>query len=472
LRVFARMLSCWIVASCVAVIACRVQAQSVLTLRGTVLTPETVYEDGFITTKDGRILAAGESSGQALSGSIQTDSIILPGLVDIHNHITWNFLPRWRTNQLFANRYEWQQLPSYKIALDVPHREVFQAKGLPCDADRYGEVKAIVGGATSVVGGLGPVEPDDNRCIIGLARNLDNYSGFGDPGIINHERVRYEVFPLEMKLGDAAQVKADLESGKLKSFLIHLAEGKPSDAATAREFRMLDKRGDGFVRAGVSIIHGVALGKSEFEQMAKAKVGLVWAPRSNIELYGATADVAKAKAAGVKIALAPDWSPSGSDGLLQELQYAATWNAAQNPPVFSNSELLAMVTSVPAELAGVEKAIGHIAPGYYADLLLIRKRNFGAYKTVLRASPADVRLVVINGVGIYGDPDLMNKLSAGRKLESVSVCGQPKLLYMDPQENIPETHKSFKQIGQELESQLAAWGGSLAPLTACNTPVQ
>ena len=61
--------------------------------------------------------------------------------------------------------------------------------------------------------------------------------------------------------------------------------------------------------------------------MAKNGVGLIWSPRSNIELYGVTTDVALAKEQGVKIAVAPDWSPSGSDGLLQELKYVATWNA-------------------------------------------------------------------------------------------------------------------------------------------------
>lgn len=448
---------------------CGEQEQPQLTLRGTVITPDEVFPDGFVSIQQSKIVQAGVIADRETTGAIQTDSVILPGLVDVHDHITWNFLPRWTTNEIFANRYEWQQRASYKIALDVPHRKVFEGSGLPCDADRYGEVKAIVGGATSVVGSLAPSKPDDNRCIMGLARNLDNYSGLGAPGALNQEKLRYEVFPLEMKLSDAAQVKADLDSGKLKSFLIHIAEGKPSDSAAAREFRMLDKRGDGFLRPGVSIIHGVALGKTEFDQMAVNKMGLIWSPRSNIELYGGTADVRLAREAGVKIALSPDWSPSGSDGLLQELQYAATWNAAQSPPIFTNAELVRMATSIPAELAGLEKSIGRVAPGFYADLLLLRKKAKDPYEAVLSASPGDVRLVIINGVAIYGDPDLMNRLSSGRKLETVTVCGKPKVIYMDPQDGVPETKKSFRQIAEELQSRLAAWGKNLSPLAACGT---
>src|SRR5207253_1274694 len=42
----------------------------------------------------------------------------------------------------------------------------------------------------------------------------------------------------------------------------------------------------------------------------RSKVGLIWSPRSNIELYGDTTDVRTAKRMCVKIALAPDWSPT------------------------------------------------------------------------------------------------------------------------------------------------------------------
>lgn len=446
-------------------ILCGAQQPGQFTLRGTVITPDEVFSEGYVSVRQGQITEAAAAAGHALPAAIETDSIILPGLIDLHNHITWNFLPRWKPNELFGDRYEWQQRPAYKIALDIPHGKVFAVSGLPCDADRFGEVKAIVGGATSVVGSLTPSKPDDNRCIMGLARNLDNYSGFGPPGVLNQEKVRYEVFPFEMKLADAAQVRADLDSGKLKSFLIHVGEGK--DAAAAREFRMLDKRGDGLLRPGVSIIHGVALGKLEFAQMSKNKVGLIWSPRSNIELYGVTSDVRAAKEEAVKIALAPDWSPSGSDGFLEELEYAATWNAAQFPPVFTSRELVQMATSAPAELAGLEKNIGRLAPGYAADLLLIRKQSGDPYDAVLHTSPTDIRLVIINGVAIYGDPDLMNRLSAGRKLEAITVCGKQKAIYMDPQSGVPETQKSFSQIAGELEAALARWGEGLAPLTTC-----
>jgi 5-methylthioadenosine/S-adenosylhomocysteine deaminase len=450
--------------------ACFSQTAQTLILRGTVVTPSEILPDGIISVSGTTISDVTAFSNRSRTSAVETESFIFPGLIDLHDHITWNLLPRWKPNELFSNRYEWQQRTAYKISLDGPHAKLAADHALMCDADRFGEIKAIIGGSTSVVGSLTPTpNTDDNNCIIGLARNLDNYSGF-DGSTLNHEKLLYEVFPFEMKFGDANKARSDLESGKLKAFIVHVGEGKPGDAASAREFRMLAKRGDGFLRAGVSVIHGVALGRTEFKQMADAGMGLIWSPRSNIELYGATTDVRTAKELGIKIALAPDWSPSGSDGMIEELKYAATWNASQVPPVFDDAELVRMATNVPAMLAGADRQIGSLTKGLYADLLLIRKSGkIGAYESLLHARAADIRLVVIGGVPTYGDADLMNKLLPGRHLELIIVCGASKALYIEPQNSVPESLKTFKQISSELALTLSAWGTSLAELAPCQS---
>ena len=438
-----------------------------VTLRGTLVTPNDVIPNGAISISKNKIGKVGPTPAEQDGTVIETDSFIFPGLIDLHNHITWNFFPRWKPNELFNNRYEWQQRAAYKVALDGPHAQLVLDHGLACDADRFGEIKAIIGGSTSVVGGLSPSPgTDDNNCIIGLARNLDSYSGF-DGSVLNKEKVRYEVFPFEMKLSDAMQVHSDLETKKLNAFIVHVAEGKPTDASAAREFRMLVKKNEGYLRPGVSIIHGVALSKPDFVQMQKADVGLIWSPRSNIELYGATTDVRSAKEANVKIALAPDWSPSGSDGLVEELKYASSWNEAQVPSVFATNELVAMATTIPAQLAGASDSIGSLRPGYYADLLLVRKTTGDPYQSLLHLDPGDVRLVMIGGVPVYGDEDLMKKLLPNRRLETLSVCGKPKDLYIEPQAGIPETGKTFKQMSDELSAKLASLGTSLAELAPC-----
>ena len=445
---------------------CVAQNQQSFTLTGAIVTPSQVLAGGAVSIAGNKIedvVAAPPSPGSAL----ETGSFIFPGLIDLHNHITWNVLPRWKPNQLFMNRYEWQQTTGYSIALDEPHYELSADHELACDADRFGEIKALVGGATSVVGGLAPTYgTNDNACILGLVRNLDIDAGF-DGSVLNQEKVWYVVFPFEMSLAATNEVRSGLDSGAVTALLIHVGEGKPTDAAAAREFAMLARNGDGLLRPGVSVIHGTAFSASDFQQMAKAGVGLIWSPRSNIELYGATTDVRSAKAAGVKIALGPDWSPTGSDGMLEELKYAATWNASQSPPVFTDAELVSMATSVPAHLAAADQKIGSLVKGMYADLLLIRRNGTDPYQALLHASPADVRLVIVGGKPLYGDPDLMEKLLPAERLEPLTICGAPKKLSIQPQAGIPETEKSLQQISKELESELVAWGTSLSELARC-----
>src|SRR5258707_14855732 len=95
---------------------------------------------------------------------------------------------------------------------------------------------------------------------------------------------------------------------------------------------------------------------------------------------------------GVSIAIAPDWSPTGSARMLQELNYAAT-----RYTFFKPEQLVAMATAVPAKMARLDDRIGKLAKGLYADLLVINPRVSKPYEAVVTATPADVRLVVVGG---------------------------------------------------------------------------
>ena len=70
---------------------------------------------------------------------------------------------------------------------------------------------------------MGPSKPGttDNQCIMGLARNLDFYSGFYG-NTVNMEKLRYEVFPMQVPLDQVNQIQADLNSGKLTFYSTRL----------------------------------------------------------------------------------------------------------------------------------------------------------------------------------------------------------------------------------------------------------
>ena len=289
-----------------------------IALIGTVLTSNGSIDNGTLLIVNGRIAAVGASVFIPKGAIVlRTNGVISSGLIDLHNHLTWNIFPRWKPIEEFGNRYDWLQKPVFRAFMNSTYQALVEA-GLSCAMQRYAEVKAIIHGATSVIGSL--LEP----CNRGLARNLDDDPMLG--------KIIYNLFPLESTEAEIKETKESLSSNG--TLFIHIAEGSPNDAASAREFSMLKSRG--LLVPGVSLIHAVALGNNDFREMAKTGVGLVWSPRSNFELYGETVNLKAAKENHVITALAPDWSITGSDGLLSELNYAATWNAGLEHPLFDD----------------------------------------------------------------------------------------------------------------------------------------
>jgi len=97
-------------------------AQPPLMLRGTIVTPSAIIEDGTITVSGGTIGAVLPWTAGASDGAVDVGGVIFPGLIDLHNHITWNALPRFTPPSLTRNRYEWQEMPEYAKALNDPPR--------------------------------------------------------------------------------------------------------------------------------------------------------------------------------------------------------------------------------------------------------------------------------------------------------------------------------------------------------------
>jgi len=429
-------------------------------LDGTLVTPEAIVAGGTVVITDQLISDVGVNLPIPPNARpIPVTGIVLPGLIDLHNHITWNALPRWHPPQKYLDRYEWQELPEYDRVLRSPWYNLMTG-GLACELDLFAEVKALIGGATSIVGSDGRSAP----CANGLVRNLDLRPDFppypsgskncpGDstafpPGAPNV--VISEVFPLQTPDERIAYYKCELENGRLRSFIVHLGEG--TDASARREFLML--KGRNLLLPHMAIVHGTALGATEFADMAANHMGLVWSPRSNLELYGVTTNIPAALQARVSIALAPDWSPTGSAGMLQELNFAAGTFRYLSP-----QQLVSMVTSAPAQIARLDDRIGKLVKDQYADILVIRDRPGAhtAYETVTTATPADIQLILVGGRPVYGDYDLMQKIvSSHAALVEISVCGTRKVV------DFEKIGYKWDDILKKLSSALSRYGTSIS----------
>ena len=86
-------------------------------------------------------------------------------------------------------------------------------------------------------------------------------------------------------------------------------------------------RDAGCVGDGLIGIHSTALAADDFREWESLGAGaIVWSPFSNLWLYGGTTDVMAARAAGLRVCLGSDWTPSGTRNVLGELKIAAAWN--------------------------------------------------------------------------------------------------------------------------------------------------
>jgi 5-methylthioadenosine/S-adenosylhomocysteine deaminase len=120
-------------------------------LTGTVVGPNNVITDGLVSISGQTIAAVGQRMAISPGATvIKTGGIILPGFIDLHNHLTWNILPRWSPSRKFNNRYDWQDLAEYDRELQAPH--TFALNQAECGTEIFAEVKSLAGGATSVVG--------------------------------------------------------------------------------------------------------------------------------------------------------------------------------------------------------------------------------------------------------------------------------------------------------------------------------
>src|SRR5690606_37057664 len=222
-------------------------------------------------------------------------------------------------------------------------------------------------------------------------------------------------------------------------------------------------------------IHCVALKREDFDLMAARGASMVWSPLSNLLLYGETADIAAAKAAGMNIGLGSDWSPSGSKNLLGELKAAYACNRVAGEP-FTARDIVAMATRNAARLLKWQRGVGSLEAGKRADLVVVRGKVRDPYMQLIGADETRIGLVVIDGVRRYG---LRSLMPDDRGLEKWSLRSRPRRLDLrgadlDPlsaQLTLAQTTarlkrglKRLKQLAHDLEHpRTSARTGADAP---------
>ena len=374
---------------------------------------------------NGKIMAiakAGESLPEAAKDAvvIETKGAIYPGMIDLHNHPDYGIYPLMPIKKNYADRYEWRWYDEvYYKRISYPQELMTRAYyfDLGLEIGRYGEYKALAGGTTSIQGGgalnrgLAPGKygkfqelPGGSPPLFGTSVSMVHAREECLVRNVEFSKVEVRVATSRVDIGNSAKAWADMQAEKAKGpLIVHLAEGASS--RMAGEFNSV--KDSGLLGPELIAIHGVGLTEMQLIEMAKVGAKLVWSPLSNFMLYGKTANVEAAKRAGLSISLAPDWAPSGSKSVLGELKVADLVNKNALKSLFTDRELVEMVTRKPAEAMDWGKRLGQISEGFLADVIIVDDKNADPYRNLIIAIEENIQMVVVRGEPLYGDAGMM-----------------------------------------------------------------
>ncbi|HEX5473371.1 MAG TPA: amidohydrolase family protein [Vicinamibacterales bacterium] len=323
------------------------------------------------------------------------DAVVLPGLINAHDHLELNVFPRLRWRERYTNVREWIADFQPRFATD-PALSAARPETLN-DRLLVGALKNLLSGVTTVCHHNPVYRPMCRRFPVRIVRKF----GFSHSLQIDGPRARasYEQTPRGWP------------------WIIHAAEG--TDEEAARELPRLSSWG--CVGPNTTLVHGVAIDAGSRRLAIEAGASLVWCPGSNAFLFGATADVVDFSRVG-RLAIGTDSRLSGEADLLEELRAARRTGQLDLP---------CLVRAVTADAAAVLRLpqAGRLLPGAPADLTIVAPIRRDPFESLLAARRTDIRLTMIGGAPMVADPALLPVFAAARtKARHVRLDGCPRVL--------------------------------------------
>lgn len=329
-----------------------------------------------------------QSSEDSISVNCE-NLVAYPGLINIHDHLVGNWLPKVAPNRPYENTSQWV-------------KEMRDTEPL-LERKKYWKTNDL--SDLTIGNGI-------NLALLGVYKNI--FSGVVT--VMDHvprqKHEYYKQFPIEVvsNYGQGHSVilknwwggedlKEELrKTNKNTPFVIHLSEG--TDEKAKSEFKQFMKMN--LLSENDILVHCTALERDEFSQIANAGAKIAWCPNSNIYLLNTTLDYKTALALGINISLGTDSTLSGSLHLLEEISYTNT-----NFPSISYEQLFKMVTQNPARALKLANYNGKIEVGKDANLLLTKKHFDDPYKNLANINLEDIEFLLYKGKPIYGKIDYL-----------------------------------------------------------------
>ncbi|MFO0615438.1 MAG: amidohydrolase family protein [Polyangiaceae bacterium] len=412
-------------------------------LKGTVLVPSGPIS-GEVLISGNLIACVGADCSAMATGAtvIDTHGVISPGLIDAHNHILFDIMDEtdWQPPtdpngmlHAYGNHNQWGSAPGYSEMVDAKQTlngEIGAGFDLGCELDKFGEMKGLVAGTTSIQASAGT-----DACFGSISRTIDISSN-------DLPADKIQTSTLAPTQSSAHNACLNIANDVTDAYVVHIAEG--TDTTAHNEFMKLftisADPGPPPTSAGclyapeTSIIHGTALNDADFITMGMNQMQIIWSPRSNVFLYGhgtdltKTTDIQAAMSHGVLVSIAPDWSMGGSQNMLDEMRYADYVDDNRWGNMLSKQKIWEMATINPAKALHVDQYVGSLIVGKRADIAVFVGDQATPFDAILDATPREVSMVFVDGRLLYGDLGLEQAIAPPNSAcEALDICCRPKV---------------------------------------------
>jgi cytosine/adenosine deaminase-related metal-dependent hydrolase len=328
----------------------------------TIVRADLEITDGHIArlvVQNGNGLRKAKSRSQRTEISVE-GCLILPGLVNAHDHLEFNLFPRlgrgpYPNFERWANDIFHPECSPIREHLSIPKRVRLW----------WGGLKNLLSGVTTV-----------------CHHNPYEESVFDD-GFPVHVVRRYG-WAHSLRFGTSVR-EAFCSTPSSDPFIIHIGEG--TDRRSENEIFALDRLGA--LDSRTVIVHGIGLTVRGHELRRQRGSALVWCPTSNRFTLGTTLDSDLLNECD-RVALGSDSALTAEGNLLDEVR-AANREGADPTRIYS------MVTESGADVLRLGNDEGTLQLGGVADLIVVKWQDKTPAETLLQTRLETIEMVMVSG---------------------------------------------------------------------------
>lgn len=391
------------------------------------------------TLQNGRIIASSVSSNVSsltvskgkigetpansrFSINLGNASYVYPALINIHDHLRGNYLPRVgpKKDSYYLNWLPWDN--DLKSSATYSERSNLSVENLYF----LSAYKNLFSGVTTVNDHF-PHELNNDLLPKLPIRAFKEYT------------LAHECSSFDLKWGEGIEIEHRRAKRNNWPFITHLEEG--FDPESQDGVGVLERLG--CLDDHCLLIHCIGFSDADIAKVAKAGASISWCPASNTFMFNVTCKIRKMLKAGINIGIGTDSTHTGSINLLEEMRFARQIYRDMYGEDLNAKTIFSMVTLNPAKAFRMEKRLGTLEPGKLADILVTKARIDDPYENLAQLPMEDIELLVMEGRPLYGElrflPLLGDSLPAG--YSTIMVAGREMFVVGNPGDLYAEVRK-------------------------------